>query len=35
LAIADVFCARVDMAAQFELGLELMLRGLECLRTTL
>jgi TetR/AcrR family tetracycline transcriptional repressor len=30
LAIADVFCGRVDMAAQFELGLDLMLRGLEC-----
>ena len=32
LAIADVFCGSVDMAAQFELGLELMLRGLECSR---
>jgi tetracycline repressor-like protein len=30
LAIADVFCGSVDMAAQFELGLDLMLRGLEC-----
>lgn len=29
LAIADNFCGCVDMAAQFELGLELMLRGLE------
>ena len=34
LAIADVFCGCVDMAAQFELGLELMLRGLECSRLT-
>jgi TetR/AcrR family transcriptional regulator, tetracycline repressor protein len=30
LAIADDFCGCVDMAAQFELGLDLMLRGLEC-----
>ncbi len=29
LANADVFCGNVDMAAQFELGLELMLRGLD------
>jgi TetR/AcrR family tetracycline transcriptional repressor len=34
LAIADVFCGRVDMAAQFELGLDLMLRGLESCRPT-
>ena len=34
LAIADVFCGCVDMAAQFELGLDLMLRGLECSRPT-
>ena len=31
LAIADVFCGCVDMAAQFELGLDLMLRGLDLL----
>ena len=35
LAIADVFCGCVDMAAQFELGLDLMLRGLERCPTTL
>ena len=29
LAIADDFCGCVDMAAQFELGLELMLHGLD------
>jgi len=34
LAVADVFCGCVDMAAQFELGLELMLRGLETHRPT-
>jgi TetR/AcrR family transcriptional regulator, tetracycline repressor protein len=34
LAIADVFCGRVDMATQFELGLDLMLRGLEYSRPT-
>jgi AcrR family transcriptional regulator len=34
LAIADVFCGCVDMAAQFELGLDLMLRGLECTQPT-
>jgi AcrR family transcriptional regulator len=34
LAIADVFCGCIDMAAQFELGLDLMLRGLECSRPT-
>jgi AcrR family transcriptional regulator len=34
LAVADVFCGCVDMAAQFELGLDLMLRGLECSRPT-
>jgi hypothetical protein len=30
LRIADVFCGPVDMAARFELGLDLMLRGLDC-----
>ncbi len=34
LAVADVVCGCVDMAAQFELGLELMLRGLETRRPT-
>jgi AcrR family transcriptional regulator len=34
LAIADDFCGCVDMAAQFELGLDLMLRGLDCSRPT-
>jgi hypothetical protein len=29
LGIADVFCGCVDMAAQFELGVDLMLRGLD------
>lgn len=32
LTIADVFCGCVDMAAQFELGLDLMLRGLDSSR---